>query len=47
MKHEITHGDKKLSVSENLGKENGRKERSCGKVKAALCEAGFQGIAFW
>ncbi len=29
-----------MSVSENLVKEEGRKERSCGKVKKALCNAG-------
>ena len=40
MKNEIKHGDNTLSVSENLEKEQSRKERSCGKVKKALCNAG-------
>ena len=40
MKNEIKHGNIALSVSDNLEKEDSRKERSCGKVKKALCEAG-------
>jgi len=40
MKNITKHGSNTLSVSENLGKEDSRKERSCGKVKKALCNAG-------
>ena len=40
MKNEIKHENNTLSFSDNLEKDDSRKERSCGKVKKALCEAG-------
>ena len=40
MKNEMKYGKKMLSVSENLDKEQSRKERSCGNIKKTLREAG-------
>ena len=39
-KNELKHGDAIYRASDNLEREQNRKERSCGKVKKALCEAG-------
>ena len=41
-KNVMKHGEKDLSASDNLEKEDNVKERSCGKVKAALCKAGVE-----
>ena len=41
MKNGIKHGNDLLSVSENLDKDQSLKERSCGKVKRALCNSGI------